>query len=106
MNKQLKEFVDFIKDKGVISLAVGLAIGLQVTNTVSAIVNGFINPIVAFIVGDTKGLESATWTVFTVGDRQLVIGWGLIFSALVTLFGVALVVFYLIKLLKIDTKKK
>jgi large conductance mechanosensitive channel len=106
VNKQLKDFLQFVKDKGVIGLAVGLAIGVQVGNTVSAIVEGLINPIVAFIVGDTSGLESASWTVIDLADRQLVIGWGLIFSALITLLGVAAVVFYAVKLLKIDTKEK
>ena len=103
MSKQIKDFLQFVKDKGVVGLAVGLAIGVQVGNTVSAIVEGLINPIVAFIVGDTKGLESASWTVLSVGDCQLVIGWGLIFSAVITLLGVAAVVFYAVKFLKLDT---
>lgn len=105
-SKQVKDFMQFVKDKGVVGLAVGLAIGVQVGNTVSAIVEGLINPIVAFIVGDTKGLESATWTVIDLENRSLVIGWGQIFSATITLLGVAFVVFYAVKLLRIDTDGK
>lgn len=108
MNKQLKGFMAFVREQGVVGLAVGLAIGTQAGKAVEAIVKGFINPIVSFVVGDTKGLESATWTVFQNGSRELVFGWGGIVSALITLVAVAAVIYYVVhglKLDKIDRKK-
>ena len=60
MNKQLKGFMDFVREQGVVGLAVGLAIGTQAGEAVKALVKGFINPIVSFVVGDTKGLDAAT----------------------------------------------
>ncbi len=108
MNKQLKGFMDFVREQGVIGLAVGLAIGTQAGKAVEALVKGLINPVVSFIVGDTKGLESATWTVYKGADRQLVFGWGGIVSALITLVAVAAVIYYVVhglKLDKLDRKK-
>lgn len=104
MDKIIKDFIKFVKGQGVVGIAVGIAIGIQVANTVSAIVTGFINPIVSFIVGDTKGLESATWTVVKTSNRELVFGWGSIASATITLLAVSFVVFYLVKALKLDKK--
>lgn len=105
LKKQLTEFMDFVKEKGVVGLAVGLAIGTQVGVTVTAIVKGLINPLVNFLVGNTKGLESATWTIVEIGSHKLVIGWGLILSAFITLMGVIIVLFYGVKLLRVDTSR-
>ena len=108
MNKQVQGFMDFVREQGVVGLAVGLAIGTQAGEAVKAIVKGFINPIVSFVVGDTKGLEDATWTIYKGADRQLIIGWGGVVSALITLLAVAAVIYYVVhglKLDKLDRKK-
>ncbi len=102
MNKQLKNFMGFVREQGVVGLAVGLAIGTQAGKAVEAIVKGFINPIVSFIVGDTKGLESATWTVYKGSGRELVFGWGGIVSALISLIAVAAVIYYVVHGLRLD----
>lgn len=109
MNKQLKGFMDFIREQGVVGLAVGLAIGTQAGEAVKAVVRGLINPIVSFIVGDTKGLENATWVIYKGSNRQLIIGWGLIVSASITLVAVAAVIYFVVhglKLDKLDKKKE
>lgn len=109
MNKQLKGFMDFVREQGVVGLAVGLAIGTQAGEAVKAIVKGFINPIVSFIVGDTKGLDNATWTIYKGAHRQLILGWGGVVSALITLLAVAAVIYYVVhgfKLDKLDRKKE
>jgi large-conductance mechanosensitive channel len=120
LGKQLGGFMDFVRTQGVVGLAVGLAIGTQANSTVKSIVEGFINPIVGFIIGNPKGLASATWNVigkdskatnywFSLGDRQLVIGWGTILSSLITLLAVAAVIYFVVKgfgLDKLDKKKE
>lgn len=103
MKRQLRGFMNFVREQGVVGLAVGLAIGTQVTLTVQAIVKGFINPIVGFLLGsNSKNLESATWTVYQGSNRQLVIGWGLIISALISLVAVAAVIYFVVKGLRLD----
>jgi large conductance mechanosensitive channel len=98
----LKGFMKFVREQGVVGLAVGLAIGTQAGIAVQALVKGLINPIVSFIVGDTKGLENATWTIYKSSDRQLVIGWGLILSAIITLIAVAAVIYFVVHGLHLD----
>lgn len=103
LKRQIKGFMNFVREQGVVGLAIGLAIGTQVTITVQAIVKGFINPIVGFLLGsNAKNLESATWTVYSSPGRQLVIGWGLIVSALITLLAVAAVIYYVVHGLRLD----
>ena len=105
MNKQLKEFMNFVRAHGVVGLAVGLAIGTQVGNAVQTIVENLINPIVGFIVGDTKGLEQLSFTL-TAGSRAMTIGWGAIVSAVITLLAVSAVIYWIVSGLKLDKVDK
>lgn len=105
MNKQLNNFMAFVKTHGVVGLAVGLAIGTSVGEVVKTIVEQLVNPIVGFIVGDTKGLEQLDFTV-TAGSRAMTIGWGAIVSALITLLAVSAVIYWVVTGLKLDKKDK
>lgn len=105
MSKQIKEFMGFIRAHGVVGLAVGLAIGTQVGKAVEALVVNLINPLVGFIIGDTKGLEQLNFTV-TAGSREMVIGWGAVLSALITLVAVSAVIYWVVSGLKLDKLDK
>lgn len=113
----LQGFSDFIRNQGVVGLAVGLAIGTQAGATVKALVEGFINPIVSFIVGSGSGLLDAKWNVigkdtattqymFELGNRTLVFAWGAILSSLITLIAVAAVIYFVVMGLKLDKLDK
>lgn len=94
--------MNFVREQGVVGLAVGLAIGTQVGEAVKALVQGLINPLVSFIVGSTEGLDGAVWTIYESDSRELVIGWGGILSALITLLAVAAVIYWVVHGLKLD----
>ena len=107
MNKQAREFLDFIREQGVIGLAVGLAIGTAAGETVKAIVENFINPLVGLILGGTDLSHIAT-TIVRDG-KVLRFGWGNMLNSLITLVAVAAVIYYIIhglKLDKVDKKKE
>ena len=108
MRKQLSGFMEFVRSHGVVGLAVGLAIGTQVGKAVESIVNGFIDPLVGMIIGDTKGLEAAAFTI-TIGERSGTFRWGAVLSAIITLLAVSAVIYWVVmslKLDKTDTPKK
>lgn len=105
MNKQLVGFMDFVRNHGVVGLAVGLAIGTQVGKAVEAIVVNLINPIIGYVIGDTKGLEELTFTI-TTGSRSMTIGWGAVISALITLLAVSAVIYWAVTGLKLDKADK
>jgi len=107
---QLKEqgvgFINFIREQGVIGLAVGLAIGAAAGDTVKKLVEGFINPIVQFLVGSST-LTDAVWHVQLWG-RTADFKWGAFISSAITLIATALVIYlvvHLFKLNKLDKKK-
>lgn len=101
-------FVDFIREQGVIGLAVGLAIGTAAGDTVKKLVEGFITPVVQFIVGSGDRLNNAVWHVEMFG-RKADFAWGAALSSLITLTATALVIYWIVnvfKLNKLDKKKQ
>ena len=105
---QVSDFVNFIREQGVVGLAVGLAVGTAAGAAVKQIVTDFINPIVGFLIGGID-LTSLQWTVFAAnkaGKGGLVIGWGAILSALITLFATAFVVYLFVHYAKLDRLDK
>lgn len=106
--KAVSGFVNFVREQGVIGLAVGLAIGTAAGASVKQIVDGFINPIVGFIIGGID-LSKLTWVVIapnTDGKGGLVFGWGAIMSSLITLLATALVIYWLVHVAKLDRLDK
>lgn len=99
-------FLNFIREQGVIGLAIGLAVGAAAGASVKTIVENFINPIVGFILGgkDLSGLEWHTGLMN--GKVELIFGWGAIVSSLITLTATALVVYLIIHAAKLDRLDK
>lgn len=99
-------FMDFVREQGVVGLAVGLAIGVSAGKAVESIVDGFINPLVGFILGGTDLTNLTLNTGLERGGVELVFGWGAIVSAIITLLATAFVIFYIIRGLKLDKVDK
>ena len=98
-------FIDFIREQGVVGLAVGLAIGTAAGDTVKKLVTAFIDPLVQLIVGSQQGLQSASFTVEIAGRRGEFL-YGAFVSSLITLIAVAFVVYAIVHFLKLDKLDK
>lgn len=99
------DFMDFIRNQGVVGLAVGLAIGTAAGDTVKKLVQAFIDPIVQLIVGSQEGLQAASFTVEIAG-RKGEFMYGAFISSLITLLAVALVVYLIVNMFKLDRLDK
>lgn len=70
----MKEFINFIREKGVLGLAIGIIVGGSVTKLVNAIVTDLINPLIGVITGRSGDLSMLSYTVpftkivFKLGD--------------------------------------
>ncbi len=59
----ITEFANFIREKGVIGLAVGIVTGGAVTKMVSSLVENLLNPLIGYITGAAGDLASLSYTV-------------------------------------------
>lgn len=98
-------FVNFIREQGVVGLAVGLAIGTAAGDTVKKLVTAFIDPLVQLIVGSQQGLQAASFTVKIAGRKGEFL-YGAFISSLITLLAVAFVVYAIVHLFKLDKLDK
>ncbi len=99
----MKGFLEFIREQGVVGLAVGFILGGAVSKVVTSIVNDLINPFLGLILGSTKGLEGAYLPFF--GAK---ITYGHFLAVLLDFIVISAVVYFFIKgfkLDKIDRKK-
>ena len=98
-------FAEFMREQGIVGLAVGLAIGTAAGDTVKKMVTAFIDPVVQLLVDSQKGLQAASFTV-KIGNRQGEFLYGAFVSSLITLLATALVVYLIVHLLKLDKLDK
>jgi large conductance mechanosensitive channel len=99
----MKGFMEFVREQGVVGLAVGFILGGAVAKLVSALVNDIINPLLGTVLGATKGLTTA---YLQVGSAKVM--YGDFLNVLIDFMVVALVVYFGVKSLgldKLDRKK-
>lgn len=100
-------FMTFVRQQGVVGLAVGLAIGTAAGASVKTIVDQFISPLVALM---TRGvdLNSLRWVIMPADSDNLevAIGWGAIVSSIITLLATALVIYLIVHFAKLDRVDK
>jgi large conductance mechanosensitive channel len=103
----VKGFVDFVREQGVVGLAVGLAIGTKAGEAVGALVENFINPLVGIILQGTDLSEISSKVKVGSAD-SVTFGWGIILQSVIALLATAFVVYFIVDkagLTKADKKK-
>ena len=101
MSNHLNEFLDFIREKGVVGLAVGFILGGAVSGLVKSIVDDLINPVLGLLLNQVKSL---TELVINIGDSSIRVG--NFVNVLINFIVVAAVVYFGVKWLKLDKLDK
>jgi large conductance mechanosensitive channel len=97
MKKQIYGFMDFVREQGVVGLAVGLVLGTAVKSVVDSLVQNIINPIVGLLLGSQQGLVGLGVTVS--GAR---VKYGEFLNTVIQFLIMAAVVYFIVKGLKLD----
>lgn len=97
----MKGFIEFIREQGVIGLAVGFILGGAVSKLVAALVEDIINPLVGILLGKAGDLTTAS---FNVGSAEIM--WGNFVSVIIDFVVIALVIYFGVKWLKLDKLDK
>lgn len=99
---KLQNFVGFIREQGVVGLAIGFLLGGAVSKTVASLVENVINPIIGLALGKVD-----------LSDKTLVLGdvtvkYGAFISSIVDFIIIAAVIYFIFRGLgldKLDKKK-
>lgn len=93
----MRGFVDFIREQGVVGLAVGFILGGAVSKVVSSLVSDIINPIVGVVLGAAGDLSSLSLAI-----GPIKIHYGNFLAVLVDFVIIAAVVYFGVKGLRLD----
>ena len=97
----MKGFLEFVKEQGVAGLAVGFILGGAVAKLVTSLITDIISPLLGIILGVAKGLDAA---YLQLGPAKIMFGHFL--SSLIDFIVIALVVYFGVKLLRLEKQDK
>lgn len=99
--RPLSGFMLFVREQGVVGLAVGLAVGTQVKVLVDQIVASFINPLVGLLLPGKGDLVQKSFTI-TLGQKTANFTYGSFLNVLISFLAVCAVIYFVVKGLKLD----
>lgn len=100
-------FMDFVRQQGVVGLAVGLAIGTAATILVKSIVDNMINPVIGALLPGSSDLNSKFFCVGNEGTECVnKVAYGVVISNLISFLAVAAVIYFVVKGLRLDKLDK
>lgn len=99
----MKGFIDFIREQGVVGLAVGFILGGAVSKLVAALVTDIVSPLLGLALGQVSGLKEA---YIEVGSAKIL--YGDLINTAIDFIVIAMVVYIGVRILgldKLDQKK-
>lgn len=96
----LSGFKSFLREQGIVSLAIGFILGTAITKLVSSLVTDIINPVLSVALGGIKNLSGK---VLQIGEATVT--YGVFINNIIDFIIIALVVYLGIKFLDIDKTK-
>lgn len=92
----MRSFIEFIREQGVVGLAIGFVLGGAVLQLVMSLINDILNPLIGLLLGSVGGLRTETFSLF-----GATISWGNFMASLINFTIVALVVFFGFRFLRL-----
>lgn len=105
--KHARDFLEYIRTQGVVGLAIGLVMGGAVSVLVKSLIDNVIMPPLGFILGSAEGLKGLSWNMgITASGQMAELKYGIFLNDFINFFVIAVVIYVLVKMLKVDTVDK
>ncbi len=101
MKNQLDGFMEFVRNQGVVGLAIGLVLGGAVGDLVKSFINAFINPLLGLLLNSAAGLKEASFTVAGASVK-----YGDFLNTFINFVVIAAVIYFGVKKLGLDKLDK
>lgn len=102
----LQGFVDFVREQGVVGLAVGLVLGVASKSVVDSLVANIFNPLIGVATGGESLAHKAVCIQSNAGVCSAKLGYGQVISDMLSFVIVAAIVYFVVKGLKLDKLDK
>ena len=99
-------FMKFIREQNVVGLAVGLVLGTAAGGLVNSLIDNIIMPPLGFLLGSADGLKGLELNMgVTPSGEVAILHYGVFINDLINFLVLALCVYLVIKILKLEIKK-
>jgi large-conductance mechanosensitive channel len=98
-------FVEFLREHAIVGLAVGFVLATQVQAVVKQLIDSFVNPLFKLLLPGDKALSDRKFTLHFDG-RHADFGWGAVAYALLDFLFIAVMIYAIIKIFKLDKLDK
>ena|SRR5665213_1029489 len=105
VNRHVSGFSEFLREYGVVALAVGFVFGAQVKTVVDQFTSSFINPIVGLVLPGNSSLSQKSVTIHLL-HKTTVFAWGAFVATMVSFIIIAAIIYYVVKAFRLDKLKK
>lgn len=102
----LHGFLEFVRQQGVVGLAVGLILGVAAKSVVDALVQSIFNPIIGLLYGGGDFSAKYVCLKTVAGECTSKLGYGNFINTVISFLIVAISVYFLVKGLKLDRLDK
>ena len=94
---QFAGFKKFIKDQGLIGMAIGLILGTASGDLVKSLINNIIMPPLGFVLGSSEGLKGVVWNMGkTPAGKEAVLSYGTFLNDVINFLVIAFVVYFVL----------
>ena len=97
-------FVNFIREQGVVGLAVGLVLGSAVAAVVKSLVDNVVMPPIGLLLGSADGIKGLSWTMGQANGKDAVLHYGVFLNDLLNFVIIAFVIYIVVHSLGLDKK--
>ena len=97
----LKGFIEFVRENGVVGLAVGFLMGSAISKLVAALGEDIVNPIVGILLGKAGDLAEMSVTIGTATVK-----WGAFVAAFIDFIIICAVIYIAVRVLRLDRLDK
>lgn len=105
VRRPVSGFVEFLRERAVVGLAVGFVLGTQIQTVVKQFISSFVDPLFQLLFAGNKALSLRTFTLHFDG-RHANFGWGAVVYALLDFLFVAATIYAVIKIFQLDKLDK
>lgn len=103
----LQGFSEFIRQQGVVGLAIGIVIGTQVKTLVDQLIASFVNPILGLVLPGQGDLSQKRFTLtISSWEKTAIFSWGQFVYVLISFLTVAFIIYFIVHGLKLDRVDK
>ena len=99
-------FRQFIKEQNVVGLAIGLVLGTAASALVNSLINNLLMPPLGLLLDSADGLKGLTVTIGATSHGVATLRYGEFINDLINFLVLALVIYWVVKILRLDIKKK